>query len=84
MAKKNIPKDHDCFKSPFEKGGFRGISDSDKIPHLPPQGGIKTTSNQTRKAFFNSLLEKNISLNATGYQGRRAVRRRVGGVRVFP
>jgi hypothetical protein len=45
-------------KSPFEKGGFRGISGAYKIPPNPPfsKGGIKTSSNQAHQLFFNSLL----------------------------
>jgi hypothetical protein len=38
-----ILKDQDYIKSPFEKGGFRGISIGYKIPPSPPleKGGIK-------------------------------------------
>jgi hypothetical protein len=44
-------------KSPFEKGGFRGISKAYKIPPTPPftKGGIKTASTQAQNLFFNSL-----------------------------
>jgi hypothetical protein len=45
-------------KSPFEKGGFRGISGAYKIPPNPhfSKGGIKTASNQAQNLFFKSLL----------------------------
>jgi hypothetical protein len=45
-------------KSPFEKGGFRGISGAYKIPPTPPfsKGGIKATSKQAHKLFFNDLI----------------------------
>jgi hypothetical protein len=39
----SILKDQDYIKSPFEKGGFRGISSGYQIPPNPPleKGGIK-------------------------------------------
>jgi hypothetical protein len=46
MVKQSILKDQKCLKSPFEKGGFRGISNSYKLPPNPPleKGGIKGAS----------------------------------------
>jgi len=54
----NILNYQESLKSPFEKGGFRGISGGDKIPPIPPleKGGIKTAFNQAQKPFFNNLL----------------------------
>jgi hypothetical protein len=48
MAIKSLLKDQECLKSPFGKGGFKGISDSYIIPPHPPleKGGIKAASNQ--------------------------------------
>jgi hypothetical protein len=45
-------------KSPFEKGGFRGISGALKIPPNPPfsKGGIKKASNKSQNPFFNNLI----------------------------
>jgi hypothetical protein len=43
MLIKCLIEDQEYIKSPFEKGGFRGISDSCIIPPDPPlkKGGIK-------------------------------------------
>jgi hypothetical protein len=48
MVIQSILKDQECLKSPFGKGGFRGISVIYKIPPYPPleKGGIKADSNQ--------------------------------------
>jgi hypothetical protein len=48
MVMQSIFKDQESLKSPFGKGGFRGISVSYKIPPTPPleKGGIKADSNQ--------------------------------------
>jgi hypothetical protein len=58
MVMQSFLKDQKCLKSPFEKGGFRGISDSYIIPPHPPleKGGIKGASNQAQKSFFHNLL----------------------------
>jgi hypothetical protein len=59
MVNQSIFKDQKCLKSPFEKGGFRGISNSYKIPPTPPleKGGIKGASNQAQNPFSKNLLE---------------------------
>jgi hypothetical protein len=50
-------------KSPFEKGGFRGISGAEKIPPNPPfsKGGAKNASNRSPNLFFNNLIEPILS-----------------------
>jgi hypothetical protein len=52
--------DKRCLKSPFEKGGFRGISSAYKIPPNPPfsKGGIKTSSNQVHRLTIHSLPDE--------------------------
>jgi len=47
-------------KSPWEKGGFRGISGAYKIPPNPPfsKGGIRTAPNPAQRLFPHSLLIK--------------------------
>jgi L,D-transpeptidase ErfK/SrfK len=58
MEIQGLKKNRRYLKSPFEKGGLRGISGADKIPPNPPfsKGGIKTASNQAHTLFFHSLL----------------------------
>jgi hypothetical protein len=48
MVIQSIRKAQERIKSPFGKGGFRGISGSYKIPPDPPleKGGIKAASHQ--------------------------------------
>jgi hypothetical protein len=57
MDIQGLIKSQRSLKSPFGKGGFRGISAADKIPPNPPlaKGGIKTSSNQAHHLFDNGL-----------------------------
>jgi hypothetical protein len=53
MVMQSILTDQKCLKSPFGKGGFRGISGSYKIPPHPPleKGGIKAAAIRLKRRF---------------------------------
>jgi hypothetical protein len=58
MVIQSILKDQVCLKSPFEKGGFRGIYRGLQNPPSPPleKGGIKAASIMLKNSFFNNLV----------------------------
>jgi hypothetical protein len=53
MVIQSILQDQECLKSPFGKGGFRGISGSYKIPPTPPleKGGEKRLLIRLKNSF---------------------------------
>jgi hypothetical protein len=62
-------------KSPFEKGGFRGISASYKIPPTPPleKGGNKNGLLSGLKAFSDNMLGAAVSASLPIILARRQI-----------